>query len=140
MQNQNTFTAEAASQYAKWSDEAEDLIDSVINKHFEELGADLRLNVVKPFCQKFNLSFTTQNGAWFFHYSHAGVDNGKMWDVGDQPRRLAGRPDGLPGDEDCWFAAVTEEDRNIRKVLNTPDYRGCPLGSWVTSYPDKRGI
>ena len=129
------FTAEDLARRLGRVEEIEDEITDIRNEKYKELGAWLRLHVVKPFCQKFNLTFDTGMGQWSFCYVRQGKR--KCWYVGEDRRELPGRPDTEDGDE--WYAEITYEEKLIKKLLDRGDDRGYMIGLWISDYPDKHG-
>jgi hypothetical protein len=106
------FTPELSNAFKKKADNIEGEINAVINGMYEELGAQLRLHVVKPFCEKFNLTFSSGMGGWSFHYKD-GPYARKCWFVGEDRRVLPDKPEGPEGDEDRWWVDVTEETESL---------------------------
>lgn len=132
------FTVDDLKRLEQVSESNISAIDAFIADRYKAIGAHLRLHLVKPFCQKYNLRFDSGMGSRSFYYNLAGADFGKVWYVGEGQRRLPGRPDNDDSDE--WFTVITPEEKAIRLALNIADYRGNTIGTWVNNYPDKNGL
>ncbi len=133
------FTAADIASYESSISEAEKDIDYVVRDRYVTIGARIRQNVVKPFCQKFNLTFDTGMGQWSFCYTK-GPYAGKCWFVGEDRRVCPDKPEGPEGDDDRCWPEITEEEKAIKRLLDTFDYKGNAVGLWVGDYPDKNGL
>jgi len=130
------FTLEDLKRYEAEAEKVDDVVRVFRNKQYDDLGCFLRLHVVKPFCQKFNLTFDTGMGQWSF--CHARQGKRKIWYVGEDRRELPDRPDNE--DSDTWYVDVTEEEELIKKLLDRGDDKGYMIGLSISDYPDRNGL
>jgi hypothetical protein len=130
------FTHEDLKRFEAQAEENQKDIDFYRAQKWKALGSQLRLHLIKPFCQKFDLTFDTSMGQWSFCYTRNGKR--KCWFVGEDRCELPGRPDNEDGDE-WWAEEITEEEKLIKVLLNQSTETGC-LGTWIEDYPNKQGL
>ena len=71
--------------------------------------------VVVPYCKATGMRFSAGMGGYTF------IDTkGRCFDIGEERYSKPDRPDGLEGDEDEYWVTPTEEEKQIREILDYP--------------------
>lgn len=103
---------------------ASERVVQLVNKELTTIGQQIRQDIIIPFCTKIDCDFKSSNGHWSFLLRYpVPVASWKWWYVGEDRRPLPGNPGGLGGEEDRWWADVTDEERQLKELLDSyPDW------------------
>lgn len=115
-------------------------VRNIITSELNAVGAQVRKSVIIPFCDRMGCDYRTSNGSYGFWLRYElPPERSRLWVVGDDRRPLPGNPGGIEGDEDKWWAEVTDEERRIKELLESrPEWGTGPLCWFVEDY--RRGV